>query len=109
MCYWLREPHNPREPASVSGQTSSPPKLVSPRPRWAAAVAVVLAALIVVAAMVFPSSTPAVPTSRADTNAVATTPVIEKTATTMDDGVPTSTAVKSDRHAAGGSHCNHDM
>ena len=108
MCYWHRESHGRREGASLLDQSVPPKQGLSVRPRWAAAIAAALVAVIVVAAMVFPSPTPAVSTTRADAVPAVPTHAIEQTSTSMDDGVPASTQASSERRAAG-SHCHHDM
>jgi hypothetical protein len=114
MCYRVHEPE--RRPDHVT-QVPVPPERPSfIRPRVVGAAAAALVALAATAAMLLPASTPAVPSDQA---AAATTvskldtpdragPVIEQTATTMDDGVPSAgTDVATVRSSPG--HCEHGL
>jgi hypothetical protein len=74
------------------------------RPRLAGAIAAAILALVVVAAMVFPSATTAV--AKVEPAAVAPV-VIEQTSAGVDDGVPSGSDVA--RNTAGAGHCQHDL
>jgi hypothetical protein len=88
-----------QEPPVIRGARLSRPRLVG-------AVAAVVAAAAVAAALVFPSSTTAVVGGERSGAPVAG-PVIEQTATTMDDGVPSSTDVA--RSQGGAGPCHHEL
>jgi hypothetical protein len=115
MCYRVfREPD--RKLDHVTQLPLPPERQTFLRPRIVGAVAAALVALVATAAMLLPSSTPAVSSEQA--GAAATTvsrldadarsgPVVEQTATTMDDGVPSATDVATVRSSAG--HCDHGL
>lgn len=114
MCHWVREPDRHRETASEELRAKSD----FVRPRVVGAVAVALVALIAAAAPpLLSTSTPTVSgqpggavatvaTVAARAN-VPTGPVIELTATTLDDGVPSSPGAHDTSRA--GSHCDHGL
>jgi hypothetical protein len=115
MCYRVREPE--RKLDNVTQVPVPPQRQSFLRPRVVGAVAAALVALVATAALLLPAPTPAVSSEKA---AAATTtvsrvdkadrsgPVIEQTATTMDDGVPSAgTDVATVRSSAG--HCDHGL
>jgi hypothetical protein len=110
MCHWVREPDRRRD---IVG-TERPGRSDFMRPRFVGAVAVALVALIAAAASLLSTSTAAV----SDEQVAAVTPVaarvnaptgavIEQTATTLDDGVPSSQATQDTARAGG--HCDHGL
>lgn len=110
MCHWVREPGHRRD--IVGPQQPARSDLM--RPRFVGAVAVALVALIAAGASLLSTSTAAVSGEQvaalAPVAARATAPagaVIEQTATTLDDGVPSSLAAR-DTPRAGG-HCDHGL
>ena len=113
MCHWVREPDRRHD---IVG-TERPARPDFSRPRFVGAVAVALLALVAAAATLLSTSTPAVSREQVAT-VMPVTPVvarvnapagavIEQTATTLDDGVPSSQRGHDSARAAG--HCDHGL
>ena len=110
MRHWVREPHRRRD--IVGGELPAKSDFI--RPRVVGAVAVALVALIAAAALLLPMSTPAVSSEQ---GAAVTTvaarvnepagSIIEQTASTLDDGVPSSEGAHDTMRA--GRHCDHGL
>lgn len=120
MCHSLREPDPERK-----GAAQELPPSVGHRfaPRLVGAAIATVAGLAVAAVMLWPSSTTAVAAKPAQSSSglvqqSAAPPlqlappngvVIEQTATTMGDDVPTSTDVAHNSVRTTGRHCDHDL
>ncbi|WP_280151410.1 hypothetical protein [Piscinibacter sp. XHJ-5] len=107
MCLRIHEPDRERQRAAheLLPPTNSGAPLS--RPRLVGAIAAALVALVVVAALFFPSATTAV--AGAEPTAATPVRVVEQTATTPDDGVPSASEVARSPAGAGAGHCNHDL
>lgn len=117
MCLRVRDVQSEQQRTVQEPPVIRGPRLSRPQ-RVVGAVAAAVAAAVVVAALVFPSSTTAVAGAerstvpvpvaieQTTTTAVPTT-AIEQTATTMDDGVPSSTDVARSKGGAG--PCHHEL
>lgn len=112
MCNRIRE--SDRRPEGAGDAT--PPGIRKLTGRMAGALAAGLVALVATAAMLMPSSTPAVSSEKAAAPVAASTAevpvstgvVIEQTSTVLDDGVPSNAAdVRSTKVSAG--HCDHSL
>ena len=113
MCYRVREPE--RRLDHVTQVPLPPGEKSFVRPRLVGAVAAALVAVVATAAMLMPSSTPAVSSeqavgattvSRLDAP-VTQGPVIEQTASMLDDDVPSSSSDVASAKTAG--HCDHGL
>jgi hypothetical protein len=102
VCYSLRERTDRRNVV----QESLPPKPSFVGPRTAGALAAALIALIAVAALLWPSGTPARSSSQPARDA---TPAIEQTVAGVDDGVPSRTDITRVGRTVGERHCSHDL
>ena len=110
MCHWVREPDRRRD---IVG-TERPARSDFMRPRLVGAVADALLALVAAAAPLLSTSTPAVSSEQvaaitpvaARVNA-PTGAIIEQTATTLDDDVPSSLPAHDTARAGG--HCDHGL
>jgi|SoimicmetaTmtLPC_FD_contig_71_494632_length_471_multi_2_in_0_out_0_1 hypothetical protein len=91
----------------LAEQQPAPPLIpkLSMRPREVSAIAAAIVALVAVAVLLFPASTPAVSTTKV---AAPGEPVVEQTLSRMDDGAPSST-VNLRSSGALTHHCDHEM
>jgi hypothetical protein len=111
MCHWVLEKDRRRE--TVDEHLPAKPDLI--RPRLVGAAAVALIALLASAALLLPSSTPAVSNEPGAVVAAVAAPrmvepsgpVIEQTAAALDDDVPSSQGPHDSAKTAG--HCHHGL
>ena len=116
MCYRVRQEQAEPERAGAT-PPQRPSTLERLRARVIGAVAAALVAGLAAAALLMPSSTPAVSAAKASAapapvaaGAESTVPVagvVEQTSTAMDDGVPTSSSSEVAKSARG--HCDHEL
>jgi hypothetical protein len=115
MCYRVREPDRQHDNVTQQVLPPSTSRLSFIRPRVVGALAAVLVALVATAALLLPSSTPAVSSEKAAAPVAVSNVavparsdvVIEQTSTTLDDGVPSSTEVA--RNTVRSGHCDHGL
>ena len=107
MCYSLREWDRQRLGAMDEASRTPGSQPHFSRPRVIGAVAAGLVALAAGAAVLWPSSTPAVSSDKAAQP--SSTLVIEQKSSGIDDGVPSSTDVARSGATAGMRHCEHDL
>jgi hypothetical protein len=111
MCYLVREQ---QDRAAQRGGAALPPSIDRMRPRWAGAVAAALIGGVAVAALVAPSSTSPLLSTRdsaapaalvSSAVAVPTAAVAGQSTAPVDDGVPSA----SDAVKAGMGHCHEGL
>lgn len=120
MCHRILQEH--AEPRRAAGaRPVEPPGLRRPRSRWIGAGAAALVAGLAAAAVIAPTphariveaeavpvaALPVAPEPVSMNLTVPSTGVIEQTATTMDDGVPSAPATTTARSELG--HCEHGL
>ena len=110
MCYLVRQ----QQAGAEHGSTLPPGVVDRIRPRWVGAAAAALVGGLALAAFVAPPSTPpqqeakpgtVAPVAARTMGAAPTTPVLEQTSTSLDDGVPAA----SDVAKSGAGNCHHGL